>query len=466
MPLIRSLWLAKKANHSVAMLLVPNPKAKRVDFTIIVKQRSGWVNQDDPKEIIPDLKFDGTVKRGSATCPCCGYTTPVVRVREQLKTRHGGANDARLMSVVTTRSEEQGRFYRVPTERDFHAIRQAACQLEQKKTLHVGTLSFIPDEKISLNEIRRISVPIYGIASWGDMFTHRQLLALTSLAGLVGKSCPDLDAEFAAAVKTMLALAVNKQADLGSALTRWKQDAECPVNLFGRQAIGMVWDFAEAVVTSDSSGSWASMFERTVYALECGITQFSATGQTLQSSATRHALPSDSADAVITDPPYYDAVPYAHLSDFFYVWLRRSLQSVHNDLFTAAGVPKEEEIVVDRPHELSTSVKGIEFYERELTKAFAEGRRVLRPDGVGTIVFASKTTASWEAFLKAVVDAGWIITGSWPIDTEMEARVAVQGQARLASSVHLVLPPARAYRRFWCALTRSAIGATSFPIFP
>ncbi|MGB7734220.1 MAG: hypothetical protein WBL72_10990 [Thermoguttaceae bacterium] len=458
-PLIRSLWLAKKKNRSVALRILTAEDAverrgktdkKRVEFAIVEKDSKGvWQWRELPDSfaslrssalsaVNPDA---GTVKRGSATCPCCGYTTPVARVREQLKTRHGGANDARMMCVVTTRANEQGRFYHVPTERDLGAIRQTAVELDCKTKLHTGPLSFVPDEKISLNEIRRISVPIYGIVSWGDMFTQRQLLALTTLAGLVGKVCPDCDAEFAAAVKTMLALAVNKQADLGCALTRWKQDAECPVNLFGRQAIGMVWDFAEAVVTSDSSGSWASMFERTVYALECGICQFSTTGQTLQCSATRHALPSDSADAVITDPPYYDAVPYAHLSDFFYVWLRRSLQSVHGDLFTAEAVPKDEEIVVDRPHELSTSVKGVQFYERELTKAFSEGRRILRPNGIGTIVFASKTTASWEAILKGVVDAGWIISGSWPIDTEMEARVAAQGQARLASSVHLVCRP-------------------------
>ena len=153
-----------------------------------------------------------------------------------------------------------------------------------------------------------------------------------------------------------------------------------------------------------------------------------------------HPLPADAAHAFITDPPYYDAVPYAYLSDFFYVWLRRN----HRDCtrsFSTVVVPKDEEIVVDRPHELSNSTHDIAFYERELTRAFAEGRRVLRPDGVGTIVFASKTTASWEAILKAVVDAGWIITGSWPIDTEMETRIAAQGQARLASSVHLVCRP-------------------------
>ena len=118
-----------------------------------------------------------------------------------------------------------------------------------------------------------------------------------------------------------------------------------------------------------------------------------------------------------------------------------STYDTHKDLLRGSEVPKAQEIVVDRPHELSESQKNIAFYERELSKAFSEGRRVLRPDGVGTIVFASKTTASWEAILKAVVEAGWIISGSWPIDTELENRVAAQGQARLASSVHLVCRP-------------------------
>ena len=203
----------------------------------------------------------------------------------------------------------------------------------------------------------------------------------------------------------------------------------------------MLWDFAEAVAISESSGSWSSMVERTGYALAAAIMPTENRGQTVQCSAARHVLPENSANAFITDPPYYDAVPYAHLSDFFYVWLRRSLTTVHEELLREAVVPKDEEIAVDRPHELSNSSHDIAFYERELTKAFAEGRRVLRPDGIGTIVFASKTTASWEAILKAAVDAGWVITGSWPIDTEMETRVAAQGQARLASSVHLVCRP-------------------------
>src|SRR5262249_37446303 len=136
-----------------------------------------------------------------------------------------------------------------------------------------------------------------------------------------------------------------------------------------------------------------------------------------------------------------DAVPYAHLSDFFYVWLHRALAAVHPGLLIGNAVPKDEEIVVDRPHYLSQSTKDIAFYEIELARAFAESCRVIQPNGIGCIVFASKTTASWEAILKAVIDAGWVITGSWPIDTEMANRIAAQGQARLGSSVHLVCRP-------------------------
>ena len=114
-PLIRSLWLAKKANRSVALQLVPRPRAKRVDFQIIVREHGSWVDQDDPKTKIKDPKFDGTVKRGSGTCFCCGYTTPVARVREQLKARQGGANDARLLCVVTTKEGESSRLFRLAT---------------------------------------------------------------------------------------------------------------------------------------------------------------------------------------------------------------------------------------------------------------------------------------------------------------------------------------------------------------
>ncbi|MFZ4703701.1 MAG: DUF1156 domain-containing protein, partial [Candidatus Methylumidiphilus sp.] len=445
-PLIRSLWLAKKSNRSVALQLVSNPQAKQVDFQIIVKKPDGWVDQANPETKIANPTFDGTVKRGSATCPCCGYTTPVARVRVQLKARRGGANDARLMCIISTRENESGRYYHLPTDTDMRAVSLAGIELERKALLNSDKLSLVPNEQISLNEIRRISVPIYGMTHWGDLFSMRQLLALSSLVNLVHRVRVELvgistDTWFLDAVQTCLALAVSRQADYTSSLCSWHTTGEKINHTFGRQAIPMFWDFTEVYPLSQKSGDFGGALDWIIRVCNENSHLKLPDGQTEQASATTHPLPENSADAVVTDPPYYDSVPYAYLSDFFYVWLRRMLYQVHTDLFRLEDVPKDAEIVVDRPHELSQSNKGVAFYERELTKAFSEARRILRPEGIGTIVFASKTTASWEAILQAVVDAGWIITGSWPIDTEMETRVSAQGQARLASSVHIVCRP-------------------------
>ena len=445
-PLIRSLWLCTKSNRPVALQVVPNKKAKRVDFRIIVKQPSGWVNQDDQSQNITDPKFDGTVKRGSATCPCCGYTTPVARLRAQFKARRGGANDARFLCVVTTQAGQQGRGYRLPTQGDLNCVNKAAKELERKIKANTGPLSLVPDEAISVEGSYRINkMIIYGAKTWGDLFSSRQALCLTTLAGIVARLDAKIgtngDKDFSKAVRTLLAFAVDRQADYNSSICRWVAIGEFVGNTFGRQAIPIMWDFCEVSPLSESTGGFSGACDWIFNVLKREAVLVSHGGQVERASATRHPLPSDSADALITDPPYYHAIAYATLSDFFYIWLRRTLFSAYPDLFKEDEVPKQDEIIVDLAHELNTAQKDIAFYERELTKAFAEGRRVLRPTGVGTIVFASKTTASWEAILKAVVDAGWIITGSWPIDTEMESRIAAAGQARLASSVHLVCRP-------------------------
>lgn len=430
-PLMRSLWLAKKANKSVALKIVPNPKAKQVDFEIIHDAKAKEVGE-------------GTVKRGSATCLCCGFTTPVKSVREQLKKRRGGAADARLFCVVTTRPSTQGRVYRLPCDRDLDAVARAAAELEKRKRGHEGLLSLVPNESLDVRGIRHTWAMIYGIDTWGDLFSPRQSLALTTLCRLVSNAgrmlAKDHKDGLAEAVQTALAFTVDRQSDSQSSLATWSSGGEFIRGTFGRQALPFVWDYVECNSWADSSGNWDGALNWVTLVLDACVS-INIGGHVEDASAAEHPLPDESVRAFITDPPYYDAVPYAYLSDFFYVWLRRSLGAVQSALLKQVQVPKDAEIVVDRPHELSKSTKDIAFYERELTKAFAEGRRVLRPDGIGVIVFASKTTASWEAILQAVVEAGWTITGSWPIDTEREARVSAQGQARLGSSVHLVCRP-------------------------
>lgn len=444
-PLMRSLWLAKKGERSVALQFVPDKKSKKIDFEIIEKKSGKWVRRNNPKSEIKKPDLEGTVRRGSVTCPVCGYTTPVESVRSQLKMRHGGTADARMFCVITMLPTTQGRFYRLPEQSDLDAAHNASIELNLRKKQHVGPLSLVPDEKIPTTEIRRISVLVYGMDNWGDLFHPRQALALTTLTKLLAEVETKLgkvvDKKYITAITTLLSFALDRQADYLTSLTIWSASGEFIAHTFGRQAIPMVWEWPECQLFSGASGNLDGAINWVVLTIQALSINIAAQGDIHQSSATRHLLANDAANALITDPPYYDSVPYAHLSDFFYVWLRRSIGHLHPELLQGESVPKDEEIVVDRPHELSKSTHDIEYYERELTKAFAEGRRVLTPDGIGTIVFASKTTSSWEAILQAVISSGWIITGSWPIDTEREARVSAQGQARLGSSIHLVCRP-------------------------
>jgi len=445
LPLLRTLWLANKGKRSVAVQIAADPKTKQVDFQIVVKQRDGWVDHANPKNTIENPKFEGTVKRGSATCPCCGYTTPVACVREQLKARHGGASDARLYCVVSTRETEQGRFYRLPNRSDIRALDAAKLELERRIRANTEPLSLVPNESTTVYHSFVNRGPIYGMTTWEDYFTPRQALALATLARLVRNAGSKIEQgganDFATAVQTCLALNFGRVADLANSLCGWKLDVQCPTHLFARQAIPMVWDFSESVCLSESSGSWSVMTERFADIL-AGIGSDWNIGTTQQASATAHPLPNDSASAIVTDPPYYYSVQYSDLSDFFYVWMRRTLTGRHAGLLDSPMTPKDDEIIVQSPgHEFASEGKNNAFYEARMKQAMADSRRVLAPSGIAIVVFAHTSTSGWEAQLQAMIDAGWIITGSWPIDTEMSTRVIAQGRSVLASSVHLVCRP-------------------------
>ncbi|WP_242032348.1 DUF1156 domain-containing protein [Aphanizomenon flos-aquae] len=346
--------------------------------------------------------------------------------------------------MVTTKLKTQGRFYRLPNEQDLESVKKASIELEKRVNQHTGKLSLIPDETLPVMS-GVFNAPIYGHNTWKSLFTHRQNLALTTLVKLVkdvGEKLADSkDKDFATTVQTCLAFAVDKLSDLGNSLNRWEPVAQCPRQLFGRQAIPMIWDFAEGIPIGVSSGSFDIMYERFVDVLnELGNNWY--IGQTEQANAAHHPLPDDFVQCLFSDPPYYNAIPYADLSDFFYVWLKRTLGNIYPSLFTTVTTPKDEEICemagwdsVRYPH------KDGKWFEQQMQKAMAEGCRFLAPEGIAVIVFAHKSTSGWEAQLQAMVNAGWTMTGSWPIDTEMGNRLRAMNSAALASSVHIVCRP-------------------------
>lgn len=428
-PLLRQLWLARKAKRQVALRLVVDTERKHVDFEVV----------ENPSKV-----GDGTVKRGSAICPVCHIVTPVARVRAQAKAN--GGLPVRMVALVRTYPGKQGRHYRVAIEHDVEITREAEEGLGRRVKEHEGMLSLVPDEPVPVMS-GVFNAPIYGLTDWGKYFLPRQALALSAFAAAVQDAHEEVardtnEAAFARAVATCLAIAMDRQADRLSTLARWDVSRDNIANTFSRQALPMVWDFAEANPFSGSTGDWDGAVEWVEKVCRHGGISRLPAGQAIRGDARNLPLPDASVPCVFTDPPYYNAVPYADLSDFFYVWLRRSIGGLYPDLFAAPVAPKEGEICemsgwdpVRYPH------KDKAFFEREMSNALVEVRRVLAPNGVAVVVFAHATTSGWEAMVKALLGAGLEVTGSWPLETEMGTRLRARDSAALASSVHIVCRP-------------------------
>lgn len=425
-PLLRSRWLMKR-KASRAALEYSYDRSGKLQFSIAVGPRI-------------EGKLEGTVKQGAATCPRCGYSTQKENVRRQVKERRGATADALLLAVVETTTGETGRSFRLPLPDELAAFEQARAALATLKS-PLG-ISPIPDEPIPQERVWKnnpIRVHLYGMTAWGDLYSPRQALALGVFANgihsVVAKLAKEQTPDLACTVGACLALALDRMADHLNSLCTWNPIEPKLQHLFGRQAIPFFWDFAEANPLGGSVGDWSNCVESALAALETAKV-LAWPGNVQRHSAAKHALPDDSVHAFITDPPYYDAVPYATLADFFYVWLKRSLDGRFLEDFRTELTEKKDECVVDE-----AKGKGPAFFENMMHEAMCEGRRVTRPDGVGVLVFAHKSTAGWESLLQAVLRAGWVITASWPINTEMGTRLRARNSAALASSIHLVLRP-------------------------
>ncbi|NLV46600.1 MAG: DUF1156 domain-containing protein [Candidatus Hydrogenedentes bacterium] len=386
---------------------------------------------------------DGTCKGFVATCPVCGYSTPKKSVQRQLAARRGGADDSTLLTVLTL--GPAGRRYREASEEDFEAFELAKQTLSgYAETSAANGLTAIPSEPIPGKHTHRAvgsQLPLYGFKSWGDLFNSRQLISILILQNRVRDAYRTLleqtNEEYAKAIFVLLSFAIDKQADYLSSLCRWVSGGEFITGaLAGEKKLSMISDFAEANPVGPGSGSWENHINWIARFLEReSCVQYRA-GTVCNASADDQVLPSDSASAMITDPPYYDSVPYADLSDFYYVWLKRTLAGVEH--FPEESLtPKSKEMTVNAPNNADQKAR----YESLLTGAFQNGREVSTPHGIGLIVFAHKSTSGWETLLEAIHSSGWTITASWPIDTERSARPNAIQTASLASSVHIVCRP-------------------------
>ena len=439
-PLMRAFWLCKKAKRRRALRCQVQRPAGETPHVVLE------VFEPRADREVPN----GTVARARATCLCCAAVLPPERVRAQLAAERGGADvvfdeagqrvgGARLTAVVTLRPGESGRHYRVPTQADYAAVRRAqdrlAGVLAEWERDGRQRLCPVPDEPLPPIGTLGFRVQRYGMLQWGDLFTARQKAALVEL---IARLVPRHES---ASWSALLALSVSRFADIANCLCQWENTKHQVRHLFTRQAIPMLWDFAEASFVGGQAGDHSTTLGTMVRVVDwlSGVLE---RGQVQAADATSHPLPDEAAGVWFTDPPYYDAIPYSDLSDFFVVWLKRTLpgQSLLRDPFDPENPlsPKMAEAVQDETKRVDGRPKDRAWFEETMARAFAEGRRVLREDGVGSVVFAHKTTEGWEALLSGMIRGGWTITASWPIATEMGSRLRARDSAALATSVHLV----------------------------
>lgn len=447
-PLIRSMWLSRKGKK-VALRWKRNSKGKVETIIEQIKYSNGQsIKVRKPiLEIFSPKSSDevtkGTVARNAATCPISGYTTPASRVQEQLKKRFGGASDSRMFCVVSTKPGVDGRVYSSPSNDDYLAYESALIELKKLQS-ELKVPSIIPNEPIPpMSGV--FNAPLYGHLTWGSLFNARQLLALITYVKLARQHIEKViikDKDFGLAVAAVLGLVIDRLADLNASLCVWQLSTPNTAHVFGRWALPMIMDYGEVNPLAGAGGSPESAVWRIASAITDIGLAIRQGGEVFLCSAEKHPMPNDSVDLFITDPPYYNAVPYADISDFFYVWLKRTIGDKFPELFSTELTLKDAEICEMAGWDSRRYAhKDKNFFETKMAEAATRAREYLKPSGIGIVVFAHKTTAGWEAILQALINAGWIITASWPIDTEMASRLRAKGSAVLASSVHLICRP-------------------------
>jgi len=392
----------------------------------------------------PETTSSATIRGGKATCPKCGYTTPEKRVKAQTTAANGGADTSRLFAVLLQGAE--GRRFREPNASDVEAVKRSNARIQR---LEHESPELFPVEEINpirpyKNTVGVCIVTRLGIKRFRDLYTSRQLCSLFSFRNAIERLETGQfgdDTQLADVVKTLLHITLDRIVNANSSLSRWNVTGSKIEGLFSKQALQVIWDFAESNPTGPAMANWHGALEWVSKVLEANIV-LEHPGTAERADARLCPLPHNACDLFLTDPPYFAAIAYADLSDAFYVWLRRSLQRVHPALFESDLVEKSHELIVTNSAKSPDgTVKDAEYFAGGMAKALESGREVAKPSALGCVVFADSTTSSWESILSAVIEGGWVLTSSWPIDTELQNRTRASSSASLQSSVFMVCRP-------------------------
>lgn len=430
-PLVSSFWLANSERRSAWVEASGRPG--NISLTV----RTGTPpSGKDPSQ--------GTVRASSVTCIGCGTSTLAKDVREYGK-RIGFGH--LLYAVLDI--DGKIRTYRAPRAAEVEGAEVLATGLlDELKDTPDGT-SALPDEGITKSQFRILRSLVYGIDTFRGLFNDRQLYVLGSLCEAVRTArdmmlAGGMDPERADALTTYLGLCVDRIADYDSTFCLWATTADLIAHTFTRQAIAMVWEYPEIDPMADVSGCWDGAVRWIELAIRHCSTTGSVSAQVQRGDAQQLPFEDSTFDAVIVDPPYYDAIQYGDLSDFFYVWLKRSIGHLHPEVFGTPLTPKNQEVIENRADKKSREYISHEEFEQRLTRALGEIKRVIKPGGVVSIVFAHTDVEAWERLLRALQATGLVVSTSWPMRSERPKRPTALISAVLGSSVVLVCHPQQA----------------------
>jgi putative DNA methylase len=443
-PLVRQTWLCKKKDRYVALRMIAPARAERGEAGGPKKEkRVRFEVVESATEKGLGFHPAGFSKGGNATCPFCGTVADSDYVKAEGRAKRMGEQ---MMAIVCTRGpgslpgKPRGKIYL--SADDFPEFRPDDEVIRKRtEALCRRTGLTVPSEPI-INDAKSANYCVlYGLTTFGDLFTPRQMLCLLTFATAVREAQDQMrkagmDAEQAKAVGTYLAALVDKITTRSNTLCPWDSKKILTVQCFGRQALPMLWDFSESNPLADASGAFSEAVDGIVRAVaSCQSLDYS--GNVTRGSATALPWPEAFFDAVVTDPPYYDNVPYADISDFFYVWLKRTIGHLYPEHFATEGTPKKQEAVADAVRYGGSKEKARAAYEQMMAQSFAEANRVLKPGGQMVVVYAHKTTLGWSTLVDALRQAGFTVTEAWPLDTE-GYRLRALNSAALASSIFLV----------------------------
>ena len=455
-PLLKNLWVCKKAEKTLpdtpenrkrpdflrlkktknqtkviinsrrALKLYPDAKTKQVRFEIVV-----------PKEI--DDLGEPTMSGAKATCPFCNSPQPGDYIK-----RCGQEGKLKAQMTTVVYQEGYGKEYRPPTQPEIDAAQISEEELEKiVDEIPYGIL----DEPLPSKDRHRAvgsQLPNYGFKTWSDLFAPRQLLALMTFVKWTRAAQEQTEKvgyslEWVEAINGYLACTFDRMLDFNSTLISWISSVEAIGHTFVIYAFPMTWDFSEGAIPNAVRGGYQLCLDKILSSLKTINNAHTAETPNcviLRQSATN--LINLEAEAIITDPPYYDSIPFADLSDFFYVWLRRMISNHLSGTLSEPLTPKISELVQHARRSKGSNDEEEQFYEKGMVDSFQSAYQTLSNDGRMVVVFAHKDPDAWETLVKAIIESGFVVMTSWPIDTEQGARMRAQGRASLATSLWLV----------------------------